>query len=111
MARPEYLVSFMPYSDKIVNGIYRVTGDTEKYWKCLCNSAGDTFLVRKSNLMERGLNIQYHSWTKEQVINYRVRNKLLNAVKSINFSLLSTEQLEEIIKIAEGDKNEIQSTN
>lgn len=110
MSRPEYLVSFLPYT-KTVHGIYRVTGDTEKYWKCLLNSAGDTLLVRKSNLMERGSDIRYTPWTKEQVINYRKHKKVLNAVKSINFSLLSTKQLEEIIKIAEGDKNEIQSTD
>lgn len=109
MSRPEYLVSFLPYT-KEVNGIYRVTGDTEKYWKCLRNSAGDTFLVRKSNLMERGSNIRYTPWTKEQVINYREHKKALNKVKSISFSLLSTKQLEEIIKIAEGDKDEVQST-
>lgn len=102
MVRPEYLVSYVPYS-KEVNGIYRVTGDTEKYWKCLRNSAGDTFLVRKSSLEERGLNLRYHVWTKAQVIEYKERRKLLNKVKSISFSLLSTEQLEEIIKIAEGE--------
>ena len=111
MARPEYLVSFLPYSNNIVNGIYRVTGDTEKYWKCLRNSAGDTFLVRKSNLKERGLDIRYKMWTKEQVINYRKYRKMLNEVKSINFSLLSTKQLEEIIKIAKGENDEISSTD
>lgn len=110
MTRPEYLVSFLPYS-KTVDGIHRVIGDTEKYWKCLRNSSGDTFLVRKSNLLERGIDIKYTPWTKEQVMRYRKHKKVLNAVKSINFSLLSTKQLEEIIKIAEGDKDEIQSTN
>ena len=110
MTRPEYLVCFLPYS-RTVNGIHRVTGDTEKYWKCLRNSSGETFLVRKSNLLERGINISYTPWTKEQVMSYRKHKKVLNAVKSINFSLLSTEQLEEIIKIAEGDKNEIQNTD
>lgn len=103
MSRPEYLVSFLPYT-KEVNGIYRVTGDTEKYWKCLRNSTGDTFLVRKSNLKERGLDISYKPWTKTQVIEYKERRRLLNKVKSISFSLLSTKQLEDIIKIAEGEK-------
>ena len=112
MARPEYLVSFMPYSDKIVNGIYRVTGDTEKYWKCLRNSTGDTFLVRKSNLMERGLDIQYHSWTKAQVIEYRRHDKLVRAIRNVNLLSLSTKQLEDIAKIIAGGKNdEISSTD
>ena len=104
MTKPEYLVSFLPYSHTEVHLICRVTGDTEKYWKCLYNSAGDIILVRKSNLKERGSDTQYYPWTKEEVISYRHRRKVLNEVKSINFNLLSTEQLEDILKTSEGGK-------
>lgn len=107
MTKPEYLVSYMPYSRDIVQGIHKVIGDTEKYWKCLLRSDGETFLVRKSNLTVHGGTTRYYAWTKAQVDEYRYRNKILNKVKGLNPSLLSTEQLEEILKIAEGGENAI----
>lgn len=110
MARPEYLVSYLYYSRNLVQGIHKVIGDTEKYWKCLLRSDGETFLVRKSNLKIQGGDTQYYPWTKAQVDEYRYRSKLLNKVKSLNPSLLSTKQLEDILKIAEGGENAVSDT-
>ena len=110
MSRPEYLVTFLPYS-KDVSRCYKVTGDTENFWKCRVDASGDTILINKRTLRLRGSDIQYHSWTKEEVTNYIYRVKLEKAVKRIEPSKLSVEQLESIIKIAKGEKDEIQSTD
>ena len=107
MTKPEYLVSYLPYSKNVVNMIHRVIGETEKYWKCLLHSDGTTFLVRKSSLLGRGGDIKYYAWTKEQVIEYKTHSKLVQKFKCLNPSLLSTKQLEDILKIAEGGENEI----
>jgi hypothetical protein len=107
MNRPEYLVSYLPYSRNTVHEIHKVVGDTEKYWKCLLRSDGTTFLVRKSNLMCRGGDIKYYAWTKEQVIEYKTHSRLVQKFKCLNPSLLSTKQLEEILKIAGGEENAI----
>ena len=109
MASPEYLVSYLYYSRNIVQGIHKVVGETDKYYKCLLSSRGESLYIRKSNLIERGGTTKYYPWTEAQVDEYWYRNKLLNKVKSLNPSLLSTKQLEEILKIAEGGENAIQS--
>ena len=99
MTRPEYLVSYLPYT-RLVNSILRVTGDTEKYWKST-DSTGHTLLIRKSNLKLRGSDEQFYSWTDEQVIEFRVHRRLLLRVNRIKFDTLSTKQLNEILKIVE----------
>lgn len=107
MTKPEYLISYSPYARDVVQGIHKVIGDTEKYWKCQLCSDGTTFLIRKSNLKVMGGDTQYYVWTKAQVDEYRYKSKLLKKVKRVNLSLLSTKQLEEILKIAEGGENAI----
>ena len=100
MSRPEYLVAYYPYT-KDVSRYYKVVGDTEKYWKCRINASGDMILINKRTLRLWGSNLQYHSWTKEELTNYFYRLKLEKAVKRIEPSKLSVKQLESIIKIAE----------
>ena len=100
MSRPEYLVAYYPYT-KDISRCYKVVGDTEKYWKCRVDANGDMILINKRTLKLRGTDIQYHSWTKEEVTNYVYRVKLEKAVKRIEPSKLSVKQLESIIKIAE----------
>lgn len=99
MNRPEYLVSYTPYS-KTIQGIYRVIGDTEKYWRIKVNDCYEE-LVRKSNLLSRGGDKKYYPMTREEVQAYRYRVKLLNNIKLINFSNLSTKQLEAILEIGQ----------
>ena len=99
MKRPEYLISYLPYSRQ-VSTILRVTGDTEKYWKST-DSTGHTLLIRKSNLKLRGSDEQFYSWTDEQVTEFRVHRKLLLKVNRIRFDTLSTKQLNEILRIME----------
>jgi hypothetical protein len=107
MSRPEYLVTYIPYGDTI-NGIYRVVGDTEKYWKCLINNgSGDTFLVNKHTLYGRGSDIKYHVKTKEEVERIRYRTHLLTKCKNVNYRKLSVKQLESIIKIAEEKEDDL----
>ena len=110
MNRPEYLVAYFPYTE-IVSRYYKVVGDTEKYWKCKVDANGDTILINKRTLRLIGSDIKYYSWTKEELTNYFYRLKLEKAVRKIEPGKLSVKQLESIIKIAEGDKDEIQSTN
>ena len=100
MSRPEYLVTYLPYTE-IVSRCYKVVGDTEKYWKCRVDANGDTILINKRTLRLRGSDIQYHSWTKEEVHSYVYRRKLEKAVSKIDPSKLSVKQLESIIKIVE----------
>lgn len=103
MARPEYLYAHGRTSPAYVKYIYRVVGDTEKYWKCLIDASGDTFLVRKSNLKEQGEHTQYHTITKKEVDEYRQWVKLTAAVKRINIYTLTTRQLISIMAIAGGN--------
>lgn len=108
MARPEYLVTYLPYSREIINGIYRVVGETEKYWKCLINNGSEeTFLVNKHTLYGRGSDIRYYEKTKEQVERIRYRAHLLNKCKEIDYRKLSVKQLESIVKIAEEKENDL----
>jgi hypothetical protein len=106
MNRPEYLVTYYPFT-KNVSRCYKVVGDTEKYWKCRIDANGDTILINKRTLRLRGSDIQYHSWTKEEVNSYVYRAKLEKTVSKIDPSKLSVEQLESIIKIAEEKENDL----
>lgn len=106
MTRPEYLVTYFPYT-KIVSRYYKVVGDTEKYWKCRVDANGDTILINKRTLRLRGSDIQYHSWTKEELANYFYRVKLEKAVSKIDPRKLSVKQLESIIKIAEEKEDDL----
>lgn len=100
MSRPEYLVTYYPFT-KSISRFYKVVGDTEKYWKCKVDASGDTILINKRTLRLRGSDIQYLSWTKEEINSYIYRTKLEKTVSKIDPRKLSVEQLESIIKIAE----------
>lgn len=103
MSRPEYLCSYVPYMPDELDGAFRVIGDTEKYWKCLINNgSGETFLVNKHTMCQRGTDIRYVAKTKEEVLEWRAKRKLRAQFRSIDPSKLSVKQLESIIKIAEG---------
>lgn len=106
MIRPEYLVAYYPYT-KDISRCYRVVGDTEKYWKCRVDANGNTILINKRTLRLRGTDIQYHSWTKEEVTNYAYRVKLEKAVSKIDPRKLSVKQLESIIKIVEEKEDDL----
>ena len=99
MTKPEYLVSYFPYSTvKTVSRIYRVIGETNRYWKIPCNEKY-TGYVDKRTLRSKGGDIQYCVWTKEEVCKYVYRNGLEKAFEKIKASDLSVEQLENILKI------------
>lgn len=106
MARPEYLFCRDRTSPSYVKFIYRVVGDTEKYWKCAVNGSGDTFLVKKSDLKRQGLHTQYYAMTKAEVDEYRLWMHLIVKVRGIDFYKLSVEQLTDILEVASGGKNE-----
>lgn len=95
----------MPYE---IDGAFRVIGDTEKYWKCLINNgSGETFLVNKQTMYQRGTDIKYVAKTKEEVLECRKLAKLRVQFKGINYRKLSIKQLESIIKIAEEKENDV----
>ena len=102
MSRPEYLCSYVPYMPDEIDGTFRVIGDTEKYWKCLINNgSGETFLVNKHTMYQRGTDIKYVSKTKEEILEWRNKVKLRDKFRRIDYRKLSVKQLESIIKIAE----------
>lgn len=102
MSRPEYLCPYAFYRPDEIDGAFRVTGDTEKYWKCILNNgSGETFLVNKQTLYQRGTDIKYVAKTKEEVLEWRAKQKLRSQFRSIDPRKLSVKQLESIIKIAE----------
>lgn len=106
MSRPEYLCSYVPYMPDEIEGAFRVIGDTEKYWKCLINNgSGDTFLVNKQTLYQRGTDIKYIAKTSEEVLEWREKVKLRDKFRRIDYRKLSVKQLESIIKIAEEKEN------
>lgn len=109
MTRPEYLFCHNQTSPSYVKFIYRVVGDTEKYWKCLIDGSGDTFLVKKSDLKRQGLCTQYHTMTKAEVDEYRLWMHLIVKVRGIDFYKLSAKQLADILEVVSGGKNEKKS--
>lgn len=101
MSRPDYLYCHEPTSPQYVKFIYRVVGDTEKYWKCLLDGSGDTFPVRKSNLKEQGNGgRQYYPMTRVEVDEYRTRMRLAKRVSRLDPYNMSVIQLTDILKIA-----------
>ena len=102
MSRPEYLCSYIPYMSDEIEGVFRVIGDTEKYWKCLINNgSGETFLVNKHTMYQRGTDIKYVAKTKEEVLEWREKVRLRDHFRKIDPRKLSVKQLESIIKIVE----------
>lgn len=97
MIKPEYLVSYFPYSSN-VNRIYKVVGETEKYWKIKYNS-DTTGLVNKKTLYSRGSDIKYYVWTKEEVSQWVKRNNLIDKLRHVDLDKLTTEQLEAMVSI------------
>ena len=106
MSRPEYLCSYAPYMPDEIEGAFRVIGDTEKYWKCLINNgSGETFLVNKHTMYQRGTDIKYVAKTKEEILEWRKTVRLRKQFRDIDPRRLSVKQLESIIKIAEEKEN------
>ena len=105
MSRPDYLYCHERTSPAYVKHIYSVVGDTEKYWKCLIDGSGDTFLVRKSNLKEYGIGTQFYIITAKKVAEYRVWVRLVTKVGALKAYRLSVKQLTDILKIA-GEQSE-----
>lgn len=99
MTKPEYLVTYRDYTNT-VQGIYKVIGETEKYWRIRINDSCEE-LVRKSTLITRGGDRKYYPMTREKVQTYEYKVKLLNCIKLINFSKLSVKQLEAILEISQ----------
>lgn len=59
MTKPEYLISYYPYS-KTVSRIYKVIGDTDCYWKIQHNENCIGY-VNKRTLRSKGGDIQYYA--------------------------------------------------
>ena len=97
MSAPEYLVSYFPYSSN-VKAIYKVVGETEKYWRIRYNSSF-TELINKKTLYARGSDIKYHVWTKEEVNQWAKRNNLIDTLRHTDLQKLTMEQLEAMINI------------
>lgn len=100
MIKPEYLVQYFPYTNQ-VRSIYRVVGETEKYWKINLNETYTEY-INKRTLRVRGGDVQYYAWSKEQVIVYKQRSSLETIFARTNPKKLSIEQLEKIVKIIGG---------
>lgn len=100
MIKPEYLVSYLPYTNQI-HSIHRVVGETEKYWKIYLNEKCTTY-INKRTLRVRGGDVQYYAWSKEQAIEYKKRSSLETIFVRTNPKTLSIEQLEKIVKIIGG---------
>ena len=95
---PEYLVSYLPYS-QTVQGIYKVKGETSAYYRIQINDRY-TELISKKTLRPKGSDKQYHVWTGEQVRRFLHKEKLIRKFREINPSELTTEKLEAIIEVA-----------
>ena len=100
MIKPEYLVTYFPYSNQI-NGTHKVIGESEKYWKIKLNESCTEY-INKKTLKVRGGDIQYYAWSKEQIIAYKKRSSLETIFVRTNPKKLSIEQLEKIVKIISG---------
>lgn len=97
MIKPEYLVTYFPYSSD-VKAIYKVVGETEKYWRINYNSTS-TDLINKKTLYARGSDIKYHVWTKEEASQWAKRNNLIDTLRHTDLQKLTTEQLEAMANI------------
>lgn len=97
MSAPEYLVTYFPYTSE-VNEIFKVIGETEKYWRIRYNST-TTGLVNKKTLYVRGSDIKYHVWTKEEVNQWSKRKHLLDTLRHTDLQKLTIGQLEAMVNI------------
>lgn len=79
MIKPEYLVCYFPYTSD-VRAIYKVVGETEKYWRIKYNSSCSE-LINKETLRARGSTTKYYVWTKEEVSQWVKRNNLIDTLK------------------------------
>lgn len=95
---PEYLVCYLPYSDR-VQGIYKVKGETPEFYKIELNNKCMS-LVSKKTLRPRGSDAQYYIWTSKQVRHFLHKEKLVKKFGEIKPSELTTEKLEAICEIA-----------
>lgn len=98
----KYFVTYLPYSDDI-NGVYVQVGETKEYLKVRSTSrSACEFMVRKSNFLVRGGDIQFVPMEEEELKRKLARQKAINRLeKKTNFSKLTDSQLERIMKILE----------
>lgn len=97
MIKPEYLVCYFPYTSD-VRAIYKVVGETEKYWRIRYDST-TTDLINKKTLYARGSDIKYHVWTKEEVNQWVKRNHLIDTLRHTDLQKLTIGQLEAMVNI------------
>lgn len=94
-----YFVTYSPYSDTI-SSVYILTGETKEYWKVKRTSTNSCeYMLRKSNLMLRGSDIQFYEVPKEELLLKLQRQKMIKFLSKFDFRKLSNEQLERIRKI------------
>lgn len=96
-----YFVSYNPYSDWI-NNVCMLVGETKEYYKIKNTSrSACEYMIRKSNFMLRGSDIQFYELTEEEVVRKLKRQKIINKLSKMNFKQLTDSQLERIWKIVE----------
>jgi len=93
---PEYLFCYFPYS-KTINSISKVTGETSCYYKIGRDS--NIRYIRKSNLKLKGSDLQYYSMSKQEFIEYTLKEKMKERIRRVNVDNLSMQQLEKICEI------------
>ena len=96
-----YFVRYLPYSDYI-NNVCVLVGETREYYKVKSTSrSACEYMVRKSNLMLRGSDIQFHELDEDVLIQKLARQNALNKLSKTKFNKLTDNQLERIMKILE----------
>ena len=98
----KYFVTYLPYSDDI-NGVYVQVGETKEYLKVQSTSrSACEFMVRKSNFLVRGGDIQFVPMEEEELKRKLARQRAINRLeRKTDFNKLTDSQLERIMKILE----------
>ena len=98
----KYFVTYLPYSDAI-NGVYVQVGETKEYIKVQSTSkTACEFMVRKSNFLVRGGDIQFVPMEEEKLKQKLARQRAINRLeRKTDFNKLTDSQLERIMNILE----------
>lgn len=96
-----YFVSYNPYSESL-NNVCVLVGETREYYKVKSTSrSACEYMIRKSNLMLRGSDVQFHELDEDILRQKLARQRALNKLAKIRFDKLTDRQLERIMKILE----------
>ena len=102
MSRPEYFVTYFPYTDTI-SRVYHTIGETEKYYKIksISNENDHIELINKKSGYVRGGDIRYYEISEEELVRKIQRQKAIRLCEKTKWENLTDSQLERIKKILE----------